>query len=227
MCGYSALGTLATRKHSAPAGSADPPKNLCLRVAQPIRHTVTRKPHKYRVRSGDRIILRDNAPFLMHRPPPSKGLASILQSGRFNMSKNTAVEMISRRRMLGILGAGVAFGMGAPAAVLTASEAEAQAPGAQAPGAQTPGVDQRQGRPDDGTERRQERRSDRTNRRVARRKARADRATARQEGRKRRRMARRPGTTGTSTKGTGPTGTGPAGTGTTGTGTTGQRPARQ
>src|SRR4051794_39706241 len=123
MCGYSALGTLATRKRSAPAGSADPPKNLCLRVAQPIRHTVTRKPHKYRVRSGDRIILRDNAPFLMHRPPPSKGLASILQSGRFNMSKNTAVEMISRRRMLGILGAGVAFGMGAPAAMLTASEA--------------------------------------------------------------------------------------------------------
>ena len=205
----------------------------CLRVARPTSHSLTRKPHKYRVRSGDRIILRDNAPFLKHRPPPSKGLASILQSGRFNMSKETAVEMISRRRMLGILGAGVAFGMGAPAAVLTASEAEAQAPGAQTPGAQTPGVDQRQGRPDDGTERRQERRSDRTDRRqdrrtdrakrrVARRKARADRAMARQEGRKRRRMARRPGTTGTSTKGTGPTGTG-----TTGTGTTGQGPARQ
>jgi hypothetical protein len=246
MCGYSTLGTLATRKRSAGRFRGSAQKNLCLRVAPPIRHMVTRKPHKYRVRSGDRIILRDNAPFLMHRPPPSKGLASILQSGRFNMSKNTAVEMISRRRMLGILGAGVAFGMGAPAAVLTASEAEAQAPGAQAPGAQapgaqapgaqapgaqapgaqTPGVDQRQGRPDDGTERRQERRSDRTNRRVARRKARKERAVARQEGRKKRRMARRSGT-GTSTKGTGPTGTGPAGTGTTGTGTTGQRPARQ
>jgi hypothetical protein len=47
------------------------------------------------------------------------------------MIQKTAMEMISRRKMLGILGAGVAFGIGAPAAVLTASEAEAQTPGAQ------------------------------------------------------------------------------------------------
>jgi hypothetical protein len=212
------------------------PKNLCLRVAPPpIRRAATRQPDKYRVRSGDRIILTDNAPFLKNRPPPSKGLLVFFAIKEVHMSQKTAVEMISRRRMLGILGAGVAFGIGAPAAVLTGSEAEAQTPqtpgaqtpgaqapraqtpGSQTPGAQTPGADQRQGRAGDGTERRQERRTDRTKRRVARRKARADRRMARQEGRNRRRMARRPGTTGTSAKGTGPTGTG----------TTGQGPARQ
>jgi hypothetical protein len=128
------------------------------------------------------------------------------------MSQKTTVEMISRRRTLGMLGAGVAFGMGAPVAVLTASDAEAQTPGAQ-----TPRVDQRQDRPDDGTERRQQRPSSRAERRQARRTDRTKRRMARQEGRKRRRMARRPSTTGTSSKGTGPTGTG----------TTGQGPARQ
>jgi hypothetical protein len=141
------------------------------------------------------------------------------------MIQKTAMEMISRRKMLGILGAGVAFGIGAPAAVLTASEAEAQTPGAQPPGAQpsgaqppgapqTPGVDQRQGRSDDVTQRRQRH----AKRRAARHKALAQQ----QEGRKRRRMARHPGSTGTS-----PKGTGPAGPATPGTGTTGQGPARQ
>jgi hypothetical protein len=203
-----------------------------LPVAPPISRTVTCKPDTYRERSGDRIILRDNAPFLKDKPPPGKHLLVSARLGRFNMSQNTAVEMISRRRLLGMLGAGVAFGMGAPAAVLTASDAEAQ----------TPGVEQRQDRPDDGTERRQDRRTDRTEerqerrsgrtrRRMARRKARRERAMARHEGRKRRRMARRSGT-GTSTKGTGApstgtTGTGTPGTGATGTGTTGQGPARQ
>ena len=115
------------------------------------------------------------------------------------MNEKTAVEAISRRRMLGILGAGVAFGMGAPAAVLTASEAEAQTPGAQAPGAQapgaqtpgvqTPGVDQRQGRPDDGTEQRQERRSDRTDGRQERRSGRTNRRVARRRARRERAMA--------------------------------------
>jgi len=125
------------------------------------------------------------------------------------MRKKTAVEMFSRRRMLGILGAGVAFGMGAPAAVLTASKAEAQTPaqtpGAQTPGAQTPGAQppaaqppgagQRQGEPDSVTERRQ---------RHAKRRAARHKALAQHQGRKR-----------PSSKGTGPTGT------------TGQGPARQ
>jgi len=118
------------------------------------------------------------------------------------MSNKTAVEMISRRRMLGILGAGVAFGIGAPTAVLTASEAEAQTPqaqtpGAQPPGTQTPGVDQLQGRPDDVTKRRQ---------RHAKRRAARHKALAEHEGRKRRRMARPE----TSPKETGTTGQGPA-----------------
>jgi hypothetical protein len=159
----------------------------------------------------------DNAPFPKDRPPPSKRFARVWQPRRFNMIQKTAVEMISRRKMLGILGAGVAFGMGAPAALLTASDAEAQTPGAQPPGAQppaaqAPGVDQRQSRPDDVTGRRQRH----AKRRAARHKAFAER----QEGRKRRRMARHPGSTS-------PKGTGPAGPGTPGTGTTGQGPARQ
>jgi len=101
------------------------------------------------------------------------------------MRKKTAVEMFSRRRMLGILGAGVAFGMGAPAAVLTASKAEAQTP-AQTPGAQPPAA-QRQGEPDSVTERRQ---------RHAKRRAARHKALAQHQGRKR-----------PSSKGTGPTGT--------------------
>ena len=168
------------------------------------------------------LSLRTTSPSLGTSILQPSALLVFAQLGSFNMSRKTAVEVISRRRMLGILGAGVAFGMGTPAAVLTASDAEAQ----------TPGVEQRQDRHDDSTERRQdrrtdrtggrqERRSDRTNRRVARRKARKERAVARQEGRKKRRMARRSGT-GTSTKGTGT-----PNRGTTGTGTTGQAPARQ
>ena len=47
------------------------------------------------------------------------------------MSKRIGEKMISRRRMFGILGAGVAFGMATPAAVLTASDAEAQTPGVE------------------------------------------------------------------------------------------------
>ena|SRR5437660_800252 len=143
------------------------------------------------------------------------------------MSERTGADMISRRRMLGILGAGVAFGMGTPAAVLTTSDAEAQ----------TPSVDQRQNQPQDqrtvGTERRQDQRTDateqdrrtnRTRRRTARRNARRERAMARQEARNKRRMARRTGSAGKSAKGPGAKGTGTTGTG---TGTTGQAPARQ
>jgi|SRR5262252_8455105 len=117
----------------------------------------------------------------------ARDLLRFAQSGRFDMSSKTAVEMISRRRMLGILGAVAAFGIGAPAAVLTASEAEAQTPGAQSPD---------QGQPDAATERRQRH----AKRRAARHKALAEHS---------RRVAR----PGTSPKGTGPTGTGTTGQG--------------
>jgi hypothetical protein len=188
-------------------------------------------------RSDGPTIHKDNVPFLRDKHPPIRRLASICATREvLPMSEKTAVEIISRRRMLGILGGGVVLGMGAPAAVLTASDAEAQtpgaqppgaqpsgaqAPGAQAPGAQPPGAQEPQAQTP-GVNRRQKRRTERTNRRVARRRARTERAMARQEARNKRRMARRPGTKGTSTRGTGR-----AGAGTTGTGTTGQGPARQ
>lgn len=177
-----------------------------------------------RTAAATELSLRTMPPSLRTGLLQASDLLVFDQLREVQMSKKAAVELISRRRMLGILGAGVAFGMGMPAAVLSASRAEAQTPGgqppgAQAPGAPTPGVDQRQDRRTDRTQARQERRSDRTNRRVARRNARRQRAMARQEARRQRRMARRTGTR-TSTKGTGAPGT-------TGTGTTGQGPARQ
>jgi hypothetical protein len=75
------------------------------------------------------------------------------------MSEKVEAQMISRRTAFWILGAGAAFGMGTPAAVLTASEAEAQ----------TPGTERRQERRTGRTERRQERRTGRTERRQERR----------------------------------------------------------
>jgi hypothetical protein len=203
-------------------------------------------PSNSEAHGGSSIILRDNGPFLRHNRPHSIDLLVFTQLGRLNMSEKTGADMISRRRILGVLGAGVAFGVGTPAAVLTASDAQAQAPGVdQRPGQPqdqpTSGTERRQERRTDGTEQRQDRRTDRTKRRMARRKARTERAMARQEGRKKRRMARRPGTVGKSAKGTGvkgtgttgtgtprtgTTGTGTPGTGTPGTGTPGQAPAR-
>jgi len=82
----------------------------------------------------------------------------------------------------------MAFGMGMPAAVLTASDAQAQ----------TPGMERRQERRQDRTERRQERRTDRTERRETRR-----------EGRAERRDVRRTGTPATSSPATGTTGQAP------------------
>ena len=52
------------------------------------------------------------------------------------MNEKTDTEIISRRRAIWMLGVAAAFGMAMPAAVLTASEADAQ----------TPGVERRQGR---------------------------------------------------------------------------------
>jgi len=196
---------------------------------------MTSEPDKYGARIAMTLLsIRTMPPSLGTSILQPADLLVFAQPGRFNMSEKTAAEIISRRRMLGILGAAVALGMGTPAAVLTASDAEAQTPGAQPPGtqppapqapqAQTPGVDQRnnstgrrQNRRTARTQARQQRRTDRMNRRVARRNARRERAMARQEARRQRRTARRPGTTGTSTRGSGPAGAG----------TTGQGPARQ
>jgi hypothetical protein len=217
----SALRTRATRKRAAPASSVCLPKKIY--VCGWHRRSAVRCPvnptNNGSVAAAE-LSLRTMRSSLRTGLLQANDLLVLSNLGRFNMSKKTAVELISRRRMLGILGAGVAFGIGAPAAMLTASEAEAQAPSAQTPGAQTPGaqppgapqtpgVDQRQGRPDNVTERRQ---------RHAKRRAARHKALAQQkEGRKKRRMARRPGT---STKGAGPAGAGS-------TGTTGQGPARQ
>ena len=145
------------------------------------------------------------------------------------MSERTGANMISRRRMLGILGTGVAFGIGTPAAVLTTSDAEAQTPSVdqrqnQPQDQRTVGAQPRQDQRTDATEQRQDRRTNRTRRRMARRNARRERAMARQEARNKRRMARRTGSAGKSAKGPGAKGTGSTGTG---TGTTGQAPARQ
>jgi hypothetical protein len=74
------------------------------------------------------------------------------------MCEKMEAEMISRRTTFWILGM-AAFGMGMPAAVLTASDAEAQ----------TPGMERRQDRRTDRTQRRQERRTGRTERRQERR----------------------------------------------------------
>src|SRR5215470_12847688 len=98
------------------------------------------------------------------------------------MSETVEAEGISRRKALGMLGLAVAFGMGTPAVVLTASDAEAQ----------TQGTEQRS----DRTEPRQERRTGRTERRQERRTARAERREMRREGRAERRGMRRTGTTG-------------------------------
>jgi hypothetical protein len=67
-------------------------------------------------------------------------------------------EVISRRTTFWVLGMAV-FGMAMPAAVLTASDAEAQ----------TAGTERRQERRTNRTERRQERRTGRTERRQERR----------------------------------------------------------
>jgi hypothetical protein len=75
------------------------------------------------------------------------------------MSEKIKAEMISRRRVLSLLGRGVALGVAAPVMVLTVSDAEAQ----------TAGTERRQERRTGRTERRQERRTGRTERRQERR----------------------------------------------------------
>ena len=81
------------------------------------------------------------------------------------MRETFEAATISRRRAFWILGLGAAFGIGMPAAVLTASEAEAQ----------TIGMDRRQDRRDNRQDRRGDRRTGRHDRRDDRRTNRQDR----------------------------------------------------
>ena len=75
------------------------------------------------------------------------------------MSEIKTTEVISRRRALSLVGFAAALGLAAPAAVLTASDAEAQ----------TSGMERRGERRTGRHERRQERRTGRTERREERR----------------------------------------------------------
>ena len=81
------------------------------------------------------------------------------------MSEKIKAAMISRRRALWLLGVAAPFGLGMPAVVLTASEAEAQ----------TPGIERRQGRRENRRDRREDRRDNRQDRREDRRENRQDR----------------------------------------------------
>ena len=83
-------------------------------------------------------------------------------------------EMISRRKMLSLLGLG-ALSLAVPGTLLTVSDAEAQQTAPQTP-ASTPTA------PQTGTERRQARRTRRVSRRAARRKGRKDRRDLRRTG---------------------------------------------
>ena len=155
------------------------------------------------------IVFEDNM-------PQAIGLLYLyfLQSGRLSMNEKIEARMISRRSAFWIFG-GVALGVGIPAAVLPASDAEADTP---------------------GTERRRERR---TNRHARRHERRTDRQDRRQEGRTGTIGRGAPGTgspgtgspaaspTGASPTGASPTGASPTGTGTTGPGTSGQTPPPQ
>jgi hypothetical protein len=68
-------------------------------------------------------------------------------------------EVVSRRKALSLVGFAAALGLAAPAAILAASEAEAQ----------TVGMERRQDRRTGRHDRRTDRRTDRTDRREARR----------------------------------------------------------
>lgn len=81
------------------------------------------------------------------------------------MREKIVPEMISRRSALGVLAVAVAFGIGVPSLVLTASNAEAQ----------TQGMERRQDRRDNRRDRRTDRRDNRRDRRDDRRTGRQDR----------------------------------------------------
>ena len=98
-------------------------------------------------------------------------------------------KMISRRGALSLLGLIAALGFAMPTAVLTTSDAEAQAQ----PTAPTPSAPAPSGPATSGMERRQGRRASRHERREARRAGRHERREARRAGRHERREARRKG----------------------------------
>jgi hypothetical protein len=89
--------------------------------------------------------------------PPQHGYVQP-QEG-LNMSAKIEAEIISRRRAFWVLGLGAAFGLGIPAVVLSASDAEAQ----------TIGMERRQGRRVNRRYRREDRRDYRQDRRAYRR----------------------------------------------------------
>jgi hypothetical protein len=103
----------------------------------------------------------DTLGLVKQSPDPGTGATiSISGLGRVeHMSEKTNAAMFSRRRVLWLLGVGAPFGLGMPAVVLTASEAEAQ----------TPGMERRQGRRENRRDRRQDRRENRQDRRDNRR----------------------------------------------------------
>jgi hypothetical protein len=98
-------------------------------------------------------------------------------------------KMISRRGAFSLLGLIAALGFAMPTAVLTTSDAEAQAQ----PTAPTPSAPAPSGPATSGMERRQTRRTGREERREARRMARKQRREARRTAREQRREARRGG----------------------------------
>jgi hypothetical protein len=105
------------------------------------------------------------------------------------MNQGSEPKQVCRRSALAFLGFAVAFGVVASSAVLTASEAEAQAATTATPA--TPPADAVKS----GTERRQERRAGRAERRQERRTGRAERRQERRTGREERRNARHDTTT--------------------------------
>ena len=102
------------------------------------------------------------------------------------MSERSEPKHVCRRSALAFLGRAAAFGLAASSAVLTVSQAEAQATTTPATPTDTA---------KSGTERRQERRSGRAERRQERRTGRAERRQARRIGRDERRNARHGTTT--------------------------------
>jgi Tfp pilus assembly protein FimV len=103
-------------------------------------------------------------------------------------------KMISRRGAFSLLGLIAALGFAMPTAVLTTSDAEAQAqPTAPTPSAPAPSAQAPSGPATSGMERRQTRRTGREERREARRMARKQRREARRTAREQRREARRGG----------------------------------
>ena len=111
------------------------------------------------------------------------------------MNEGSEPKRICRRSALAFLGYAAAFGVVASSAILTASEAEAQATTTPTVPT-TPPADTAKS----GTERRQDRRSGRAERRQERRTGRTERRQERRTGRDERRDARDGTTTGTATE---------------------------